>query len=815
MQTLLQDIRYAFRQLRTHPGFALTAILSLALGIGATVSVFSVIYGALLNPWPYPAADRISLLYLVDNTGNENLLLPTWSQIRALRQSQVVEDVVGVDERDMMITGQDVPEDVYAVDMPGNTFEFLGVPAMLGRFFTPTDAPEGKAAQPVAVLGNNFWQRYYNGDPAVVGKTIHLSHKSYTILGVMPPRFTWIDGDVYLPLDPALNPSANYFAVAKIKPGVSYAAAESALAPLIQSLAKQDPNQFPKNFTLRIRQFGYGSTMKLGHTLSLLFGAVALLLLIGCGNVSILLLARGTARQHEFAVRSAIGASGFRLVRQMLTESLLLAITGAGLGVLLAYQSVDFIVARLPEYSFPHEAVFQVNLPVLFFSAGVAVFTGVFFGLFPSLQIARPQISEVMQSGTRKVAGSVRGKYLHTGLIAAQIALTLLLLTSAGAAMEGFFGMMRMPLGYDPHHALSVGIPLHENTFRTREERAHYFELLREKVAEMPGVLAAAISTNATPPNNGFRQPVEILGRTPVDEQEVKANFVGPQYFETLRIPLKQGRLWSPAETMRGAAFVLVNQAFVRRYFPNGDVLGHSVRLPRLEDKPPASLLAPGGDSWLQVIGVVADAVDDGLAKPIKPAVFAPYTLQIPMYTHILLRTQGDPLSMLHAVQQKIASVNPDQQIFGETSGEVKDLDGWLRRQPEWARGRLVSILLTAFSVLALILGSVGLYSVTSYSVAQRTSEFGIRVALGAQKSDVLKIVLASAGASVGLGIGGGLLLSFCVSRLIVRWVENGSVNPALLLSVSLLLIVVAVIACLAPARRASSVDPMTALRCE
>ncbi len=444
----------------------------------------------------------------------------------------------------------------------------------------------------------------------------------------------------------------------------------------------------------------------------------------------------------------------------MLTESLLLSLTGAGLGVLLDYRIIDFIVARLPEYSFPHEADFHVNLPVLFFSAGIAVFTGVFFGLFPALQISRPHISEVMQSGTRKVAGSIRGKYLHTVLIAGQIALTLLLLTAAGAAIEGFMGMVHVPLGFDPHHALSVGIPLHDNTYTTREARAQYFELLREKIAGMPGVLSAGISTNATPPNNGFEQRIEILGRTAADQQEAKANFVSPQYFETLRIPLRQGRLWSPAETMRDAALVLVNQAFVRRYFPNGDVLGHSVRLPRLTNQPPASLLAPGGDGWLQIVGVVADAADDGLLKPVKPAVFAPYTLQMRMFTHILVRTKGEPLSMMHSIQQQIASVNPDQQIFGETSGEIKDLDGWIRRQPEWARGRLVSILFTIFSVLALFLGTVGLYSVSSYSVAQRTSEFGIRMVLGAQKSDVFKVVLATAGTSVGLGIGVGLVLA-------------------------------------------------------
>ncbi len=313
MHILLQDLRYSSRQLRNHPGFALTAIVSLALGIGATVSVFSVIYSVLLHPFPYVGADRIGLIYLTDKAGNENVAEFTGPQIRALRQAPVVEDVIGVDEKDMMVTGQDVPEDVYAVDTPGNTFEFLGVPAMLGRFFTATDAPDGQDPQPVAVLGNSFWQRHYNGDAGVVGKALQLNHKSYSILGVMPPRFAWIDGDVYLPLNPARSTTAIYFTTIKLKPGISHAAAEAAIAPLFRSFVEENPNQFPKDYKLQIRKFGYLSYARLGPTLYLLFGAVALLLMIGCSNVSILLLAKGMARQHEFALRSAIGASGFRL----------------------------------------------------------------------------------------------------------------------------------------------------------------------------------------------------------------------------------------------------------------------------------------------------------------------------------------------------------------------------------------------------------------------------------------------------------------------------------------------------------------------
>jgi predicted permease len=488
-----------------------------------------------------------------------------------------------------------------------------------------------------------------------------------------------------------------------------------------------------------------------------------------------------------------------------------LALTGTGLGVLLAYRSLGWIVARLPEYSFPHEADFHINIPVVFFSVGLALLTGVVFGLFPALQLARPQISQVMQSSTRKVAGTVRGKQWHTFLIAGQIAMTLLLMSAAGAAIQGLVRMMRIPLGYDPHHVMSVGIHLHDNTYTTLTERLNYFEQLREKIVALPDVVATGISTNATPPNNGWDQPIEFLGKASGEEEKARINFVDPGYFTTLHMPLLRGRVWDSTEIAHSAPLVLVNETFAKRYYPGGDVLGHSLKIPTLRNEPPYTLAAPGSDGWMQVVGVVADALDDGLDQPVKPAIFLPYSLHMWMSTQILVRGRTDPLSILRSVRQQIASVNPDQQV----SGRVDDLETWIRHEPEWARGRLVSILFGAFSLLALALAAVGLYSVVSYSVAQRTNEFGIRMALGAQKKDVLRIVLASAGVSVGSGLLAGLALSFGLNRVISRWVENAAHDPFLVLAVACVIVGVAALACVIPSRRASSVDPMMALRCE
>jgi len=815
MATLLQDVRYAFRQLRTRPGFALTAILSLALGIGATVSVFSVIYGVLLHPFPYANIHRLGNLSISDPYGNIFNAAITGPQLRELQKTHSVESVATWDEWNLTVTGHDVPEDVVAYYGIGDTFPTLGVPALLGRNIGPSDTPDGQEPQPVVMLHYRFWQRHFGGDPNIIGKTLELVHKKYTIIGVTRPNFTWgWGGDVYLPRAITTDPGRTFGVVIKLRPDVSWAGANAELQPLFERFAKETPSHFPPKFQVDARALTDETRHNIGGMLYLLFAAVALLLLIGCGNVSILLLARGTARQHEFAVRSAVGASGFRLVRQLLTESLMLALTGTGFGILLAYQLLRLIVAWMPQNLYPPDVAISINLPVLLFSAGLAVLTGVLFGLFPALQMTRPEVSQVMQSSSKKVAGSVYGRRTHNLLIGAQIALTLLLMTAAGAAIEGFVHMMRVPLGYDPHHVVSVGIPVHENSFTAWASRVNYFEQLRAKIAELPDVVSTGISTNATPPSSGDEERFELLGKAPnpsLEGQTARMNYVDSGYFSTLRIPLLDGRTWERSEVAHSAPLVLVNQTFARRFYPNGDILGHSLKVPTQKNEPPYTLTAPGADGWLQVIGVVADSLDNGLDKPEKPAVFMPYSTLMWMHTQILVRTRIAPETMLHSIRQQLTTVDPDQQAFGQ----IDNLETWIKNEPEYARGRLISALFGAFSILALVLSAVGLYSVVSYSVAQRTNEFGIRMALGAQKSDVLKIVLASAAVSVGVGVAAGLGLSFGLSRFIARWVENGSGSPLLVLSVSLLLLVVAVVACLAPARRASSVDPITALRCE
>ena len=816
MKTLFQDIRYGLRQLVKMPGFTLTAVISLALGVGATTAVFSVVYSILMDPYPYVAPDRMIHMRLVNPKGDLRGFGLTMAQWQIIRKSPVVEDAFLEDQWNLTVTGSDLPEDVNADYLTSNAFNFFGVPTRLGRGLQPSDAIDGQDPQPVVVLGYKFWQRHFNSDPGVLGKTIQMVRKNYTIVGVASSRFAWGDGDVYLPKKITQDPTLGYYVGIRLKPGVTHAQADAALQPLIEQFRKETPKHFPLgDLKLHVVGLNEDFVKQLGGTLYLLFGSVALLLAIGCGNVSILQLARATARSHEFAVRAAIGASRKRIIRQLLTESLLLSLTGAALGLALAYKTVAVIVENLPAFSFPHEAAIHINVPVLVFCIVVAVGTGILFGLWPALQLSRPEVSQVMQSNTRKTTKGVSGRRLHNALIAGQIALTLLMLAGAGAAIEGFVRLMHTPLGYDPHNIMSVGIPVHDGTYKTWAERAPYFEQLKAKAAEVPGVTMVAISSNATPPSNGANAKFEIVGKPASEDQSMQFNMVSPEYFSALRIPVKQGRIWNADENHRGAPMMVINQALARKYFPNGDAIGSSLKVPQATQQPPFLLTAPGADQGpFLIIGIIGDKLDDGLSNPIKPEAFVPFTCVMTMYTQLLIRSDVPPLSLLHNVSAKVNSVDHDQQ----TNGNPRDLEHWISEEPDWARGRLVAWLFGAFAALALALAAVGLYSVVSYTVVQRTNEFGIRMALGASRNHVLRIVFRSTASSVGIGVAAGLALSLALSRVMAHWAAESkasSHDPMLLAASAFTLILVAAFACTIPARRAAGVDPMKAIRYE
>jgi predicted permease len=820
MHTLLQDLRYSARQLIKSPGFTLTAVISLALGIGAATAVFSVIYAVLMSPYPYPAADRIVRLTTQSVAGAGDPVVLNGAEIQILRQSPVVESVLAMDYQALTMTGQDVPESVNTASLISSNFQDLGVPPILGRGLWPSDAVDGQEPRPVAVLSYRFWRRHYLSNPDVVGRTLQLDHRNYEIVGVAAPRFTWGDADVYLPLKLMREPGRTVMINLLLRPGVSRASAGAALQPLVEQFAKYMPQDFPDVFRVRVEGLNDWVLRSMGGTLYLVFAAVMLLLAIGCANVSILLLARGTARQHELAVRTAIGAGRMRIIRQLLTDSLLLAAIGAVLGVLTSYGALALIRNLLPQNTFASEAVIRINLPVLFFSVVVALGTGVLFGFWPALQLSRTHIGEIMQSGARRLAGSVRGRKAHSMLITAQVALTLLLLAAAGSSMKGFALLIHQPLGYDPHNVMSIAIPLRASSYGTWPARAAYFEQLREKVAETPGVITAAISTDATPPRNGWTMGFEVLGKPMApgagavfdsSGSEIgSVNLISPEYFAALRIPVLQGRIWSDAENNKGAHVAVINRTLAQRYFPNGDAIGHSLRSGGLEGNPATVLSPPNiGATWFQIVGIVGDARNDGLRSAPRPSVYVPYTFSMGEGTEILVRSGVPPLTLQRAVREHLRAINPDQ-ISG-----AHDLETSLTYEPEWQQEHVAAWIFGIFAWLALALAAVGLHSVVSYTVAQRTNEFGIRMALGAQRADVLRMVFRATSVSLGAGILAGIALSLALNQIVAKWAQGNPRDPVILLAGSILLGLVSGLACAIPARRASKVDPMIALRCE
>ncbi|HTC34150.1 MAG TPA: ABC transporter permease, partial [Bryobacteraceae bacterium] len=747
-------------------------------------------------------------LNVTDKAGNNRGIGLSGHQVRQVRELSSIESIVAMQGWSLTTTDTDLPENVEGNYMTPNAATHLGVQALIGRTLIPSDAPEGHDPQPVVVLGYKFWQRYYNGRTDILGQTLRLVHKPYTIVGVMPPRFTWQGGEVYLPLSLKDSPGLTYWCSLRLKPGVSRAAANAQLQPILEEYAREAPENFPLGFRVKLRDLNDWVERRMGPTLGLLFGGVALMLLIGCANVSILLLARGANRRQELAVRASVGATRGRIARLLLTESLALSLCGAITGVLLAGLLVKLITRWLSPNTFPSEAAIGINVAVLIFSTAVAILTGVLFGLSPALQLSRPDLAPTM-AGSRRTTGGQRSKRTHGFLVASQVALTLILLTGAGEAILGFIRLMQADLGYDPHHTMSVGIPVHDNTHMEWANRMQYFEQLREKIGSLGEVVSAGISTNATPPSNGWDTRFEIFGQSQLQEQQARTNFVNSEYFSVLHIPLASGRLWTHDEIVRGARLAVVNETLAQRYWPRGNAVGQQIRVPQLKTQPPYQLDVPGSDSWMQIVGVVPDVRDDGIGKPVKPGIYMPYSIQMGMWTQILVRTTGEPLAILREVRAKVREVDPDQQV----EGQIRNLDQWIMNQPEFVGARLTMILLGGFAVLALALSAFGLYSVVSHVVAQRTNEFGIRMALGAQPGDVLRLVLRSTWVTVGCGLVLGAALSFALSRLMSNLTPQAASDPAILAGVIVLLAATATAACLIPALRASSIDPMKALR--
>jgi putative ABC transport system permease protein len=804
----MRDFLYGLRGLRQRPGFALLAIVALALGIGATTTIFSVIENVLLDPFPYTDAGRIVSIVIHDQAGSG----PggrSWFEVPEFldykEQNHVFEDVIGGGNQDVLYTSGPGTERFDGSYVTANMFQFLGVPALIGRTILPDDAKAGAA--PVFVMDYRLWQNRFNGDQNILGRNFVLNGSPMTLVGVMPPRFTKRGADLWyaFALDRAENKKSSLMFQARLRPGVSIRQAQADIGVIAQRLAKEYPENYPKQYSVQIETWIDSLVGHFRKTLYTLAAAVGLLLLIACSNVANMLLARATSREKEMAIRSSMGATRWRLIRQLLAESLLLALGGAVVGCGFAYAGIKLIVAFIPDGTIPHEAVIGLNVPVLLFSLGIAVLTALIFGLAPALQTARKDIVEPLKAAGKGISGGFRKGRLRNTLVVIEVALSLVLLAGAGLLMRSFMALQEVELGLNPHNILVARLPLPRGQYKTAAQIQNFFQPLLARLAALPGVVAATETSNL-PPYGGNGTEIEISGKSHSEKWEGLFQLVSEGYLPTLGIKLIRGRALSEVDVHSARKVMMINQTLANKYFGKDDPAGQLVRIKALETFPDAA----ASDPVFEVIGVVADAKNRGVQEPPSPEMFIPYTITGAFARGILVRTSQDPLSMLNVVRNEIWSV--DHNVALTLTGS---LDDYLKKFT-YAEPRFSLILLGVFASVGLVLVAVGIYSVIGYTVSMQTQEIGLRMALGAGRGDVLGMVLRMGMRLVLLGVAIGMAACFGVTQVLTSQLWGISArDPLTLAGVVMVILIAGAAACYFPARRATRVDPIVALRYE
>ena len=811
LELLLHDIRYALRMLRKGPGTSVVALLSLALGIGTTTAMFSVIYCVLISPYPYARPNEIWAPQVHDirqpARGFSPYHLRDFLEVQKL---PAFSDAMATGPENDLLTGEHGVESFTAVLLTPNAFHFLGVTPVLGRTIQPSDVRPGGEAERVIVLSYGAWQRLFSGSPDALGKTLVLNDIPRTVVGVMPPRFGWWTNDGgWLPMPLTVRDDPMVAPIMRLRPGVSATVAAEQLQALNLELAKAHPVNFPKNrFATSLINYmdvtvASGSTMR--SSLTLLFGAVGFLLLIACANVANLQMARAASRAHEIAVRMSIGAARGRVFRQLLTESVVLSLAGGVLGVLFALGITRAIVALMPAFYVPNEARITVNTYALLFSAGVSVLTGILFGLMPALRCSRPDLVGTLKDAGRTGAGATGGRARNV-LVVVEVALAVVLLVGASLTIRGFIDLQRMDLGFQPDRVLMVGLQLPPKRYATYEQRIAFARSVLDRVSALPGVESAAIG-NGGLPFGGPQSAFSIGGHPQADTRRILLGLVSRNYSPTLGIPLRAGRQMTEPEIARAAPVALINETAAKLWPAGESPIGGHLHLDILE-KPSGVLVPPGASPDVQVIGVLADTRNDGLSNPPVPAAFVPYTLVAPPGRTLAVRTRSaDPMLLLNAVRGEVLAVDKDQPLSRPIT--MEEVLGFETAQP-----RFNMALFTFFGVLGLAIAAIGIYSVLSYTVARRTHEIGIRMALGAGRSHVLRLMLRMGARLVAAGLAVGLAGSFLLTKLIRSEVFRvPATDPLAILGVVLILAAAAVLACLAPSLRAARLDPLSALR--
>jgi putative ABC transport system permease protein len=811
MQTLWQDLRQGARSLFKHRSFTIVAVIALALGIGANTAIFSVVDAVLLRALPYRDADGLVTVWEHNKTrGNAQNVINLGNFFDWKGQNRVFEDMATFFDLTSNLTSGGEPEEIPAQVATPNLFNILGVNPVMGRTFTEDDGKPGAAR--VVTLSFGLWQRRFGGDPEIIGRKLILNGNEVTVVGVMPANFNWHVkagsmtrkiAEMWAPwqIDETMKRRGGRFAsaVARLKPGVTPEQAQAEMN-VIGSQLEAQYNNFNANWGVNVVPLRKQFTGEIRLALLVLLGAVGMVLLIACANVANLLLARASTRRREIAVRVALGAGRWRIVRQLLTESLLLAGLGGLAGLALAWRLTDLLVSLAPPDLLNLPQV-NINAAVLGFTLGVSMLTGVIFGLVPALEATRLNLTGSLKESGKNIGGGTRSHMLRNLLVVAEIALALVLLVGAGLLIRSFARLQGVDPGFNAHNLLTMKVSLPGRKYDTDQKRINFFRQAVAQMQSLPGVESSgAVSfLPFAAPHAGTLVEIEGRPKLPPGQGLGTGVIVSDlNYFRTMQIPLKRGRLFTDQEAAEMRHVVVVNDAFARTNFPGEDPLGKRVTIYMKNDNQPC-----------EIIGVVGDSKHMKLDAKTEPMSYWPHPELTYSGMTLVIRTRGEPTAVANAARDVIRALDPAQPV-----GDVRAM-GSLIGTPV-ARARFNTLLLAIFAFVALLLAGVGIYGVMAYSVAQRTHEIGVRMALGARATDVLRLVVRRGMALALAGVAIGVAASFALTRLMETLLFNVSAtDPLTFAGIPLLLAFVALLACLIPARRAARVDPMVALRYE
>ena len=806
MSWLWHDVRFGFRSLLKDRSFFATAILALALGIGSTTAIYSVIDNVLLEPFPYTDGQRLMAVQIRDTTSNDQFGREFFSVPEFLdyqEQNQIFDRSIGVRRDAVLLTGQGAPESFDGATVTGNTFDFLGVRPMLGRAVTVDDARPG--APPVFVLSYKLWRRRFGSDPNILGKTFTLNSRPATLVGVMPQRFAWWGAELWIPaaLIRSVPDAATryFFLLGHLRPGLTQKTAAQDVAILAKHLSKLYPKDYPKQFSGGLQSLVDNVVGKFRTTLYTLLAAVGLLLLIACGNVANLLLARSTAREKEMAIRATLGASRAKLVRQLMVEGLMLALMGAAAGCLFAWAGLKGLVSLIPQFTFPDEAVIHLNRPVLLATVATAVLTALIFALFPALGASSRDLNEPLKSSGRGNSGFRRGRWRNV-LVVSEVALSLVLLTGAGLLMRSFFLQRAVDLGIRSENVLTMGLNLPSQQYKTVEQQTRFLRDLLPRVQSLPGVVAAS-GALAFPPFGGIDTEFDAHGKSQSKKWKGQMVLCSQDFFKTLSVGLLRGRQLTEQDISGSRKVAVVNQTLASKFFPREDPIGKKIKLTGFESAP-----VPLADPWFEIIGISADMKNHGVRENVLPEAYVPYSFSSYGGYQLFVRTVGNPVALARSVEGEVLALDHNV-VPQRTRAMTEEIDLF-----EFAKPRFGMLLFGVFAAIGLILVSLGVYSVVSYTVSQQSHEIGIRMALGANAGNVRALVILGGLRFIFIGVAAGLALSFVMTRALAsEFFGVSAYDPITLTAVIAILTLVGISACYFPSRRATRVDPAISLR--